>query len=85
MPRPNRILTRRVSVGALIEGSFRLVLLYFVIGTAWLATHFDTVAEFQAQWTDFIPQFGELSGFIVATVVWPVLLLLPTNCILPWA
>ena len=85
MSRWKRLLARPVSVAALIECGLLLALVYIVLGTAWLFTHYDTVAEFQAQWVDLVPRFGELAGFAIAFLLWPVLLLLPTTCILPWA
>lgn len=69
----------------MVEIGLAAALAYIVFGFVWLFTHYDTVAEFQVQWTELVPRFGELAGFIIAVLLWPVLLVLPTTCVLPWA
>ena len=71
-------------MAVLIEAGLLLALLYFAVGAVWLSFHYDTLTEFQAQWATVLPRFGDLVGFVVAALVWPVLLLLPMGCILPW-
>ncbi len=80
-----RILDRPVRTADLVEVGMWAVLAYFVLGFVWLFTHYDTVTEFQTQWADVLPRFGELVGFVIAFLLWPVLLLLPSACVLPWA
>jgi hypothetical protein len=76
-----RVLARPVSVGALIEISMWLAIPHLLIGATWAVAHPDTMYALENSWGTILPaQLGNLATWLGAFVVWPAILLLPTNC-----
>ena len=80
MPNLRRILSRPVSVAALIELAVWLAVPYVVIGATWAFIHADRVRELEVTWNKALPAGSSLVAIGQATVLWPALLLLPTSC-----
>lgn len=74
-----RVLAHPVSVQALIEFLLWLTLPYLAFGFFWTVVHPDKVSELETQWKAVLPSSGEIA-FGEATVLWPVVLLLPSTC-----
>ncbi|MBS9532347.1 hypothetical protein KIH27_01945 [Mycobacterium sp. M1] len=79
----SRLLARRVSVAAWLEVALWLSFGYVVAGVGWLFIHPDSVERIQLQAQQ---QFGippdsiyELATVAEVTVLWPVVLLLPSG------
>jgi hypothetical protein len=76
-----RVLARPVSVAALVEIAMWLAIPHLLIGTTWAVTHPDTMHALENSWGTILPaQLGNLAAWLAAFVVWPAILLLPTNC-----
>jgi hypothetical protein len=76
-----RVLARPVSVATLIEISMWLAIPHVLIGATWAATHPETMHALENSWGTLLPAHtGDLATWLGAFVVWPAILLLPTNC-----
>ncbi|BBX47213.1 hypothetical protein GCM10009641_14110 [Mycobacterium cookii] len=81
MDRLRRMLARPLSVAALIEIALWLLIPHVVIGMAWATTHPDTIQALQNSWGTAVPgHLGDPALWLGASLLWPVILLLPTNC-----
>lgn len=76
-----RILSRRVSVGDLIETGLWLALPYIVIGLAWTFFHPDQVQLIETELLTRIPAGADLVAFGQVTLLWPILLLGADICV----
>lgn len=77
-----RILNHRVSVAALLEIALWLAVPYLTLGLVWSLGHPDSVqrvqTQLQQQWR--IPQGSDYEAAMGAAIVlWPMVLLLPTD------
>lgn len=76
-----RLLARPISAAALIEISIWLAIPHLLVGATWTLTHPDTMTALENSWGAILPgHTGELATYLAAFVVWPAILLLPTNC-----
>jgi hypothetical protein len=78
-----RVLARPISVAALIEISMWFAIPHVLIGATWAVIHPDTMRALENTWGAILPAHtGDLATWVGALVVWPAILLLPTNCTL---
>jgi len=80
MERLRRFLSRPVSVAAVGEFAIVMLIPYLLIGGAWSVWHYDTVTEWQQQWSKVAPAGGDVLGLGFTTALWPAMLLLPSSC-----
>lgn len=79
-----RVLARPVSVATLIEISMWLAIPHLLIGATWAVTHPDTMHALENSWGNILPAHtGDLATWVGAFVLWPAILLLPTDCTFP--
>ena len=76
-----RMLTYRISVGAMVEIALLLAIPHLMIGIAWAVTHPDYLTQRDKQLTTVLPPGvdGELVAFGETALWWPVLVLLPAD------
>ena len=76
------ILSRQVSVAAMIEVGLWLAIPYIVIGLLWSFVHAEQVQQIETYLQTRIPAGSELAAFGQVTLMWPVLLVAPDVCAL---
>ena len=69
-----RLLSRKVSVEAMIEAAMRLAIPYLLVGIGWTFLNADDVARIEAQLKTSIPAGSDLAAFGATTALWPFLL-----------
>jgi hypothetical protein len=74
LTRLRRLLSRKVSIEAMIEAAMWVAIPYLLVGIAWTFLHADDVARIQDQLTTRIPAGAELAAFGATTALWPFLL-----------
>jgi hypothetical protein len=77
-----RVLSRRVSVEAVIEIAMWLAIPYVVIGLLWAFFHVEQVQQIETLLQTRIPAGSEIAAFGQVAVMWPVLLVAPDVCTL---
>ena len=70
-----RLLSRKVSIEAMLEFAMWLAIPYLVIGIVWTFFHADDVARIESRLETRIPAGSELGAFGTTTALWPFLLL----------
>jgi len=75
-----RLLSRKVSIGAMLEFGLWCGLLHVVIGLVLTFLHYDSVTRLGAQLQTMLPAGGELAAFGVHTLLWPLVLLASAVC-----
>ena len=63
MMRVRRLLSRKVSIGAMLEFGLWLGLVHVLIGLVWTFLHYDTVTRLEVQLQTLLPAGAELAGF----------------------
>lgn len=66
-----RLLSRRVSVGAMAEFLLWMALPYLLVGMAWTFMHPHAVEQVQKQWDRAFPAIAPLAALVEVTVAWP--------------
>jgi hypothetical protein len=76
-----RMLSHRISVGAMVEVALLLAIPHLVIGIGWAVVHPDYLAQRDKQLSTVLPPGvdGELVAFGETALWWPVLALLPSD------
>jgi hypothetical protein len=77
-----RVLSYRVTIAVLAEVVLWIAVGYLTIGLVWSFFHFDGVQRIQAQLEQQMhlpPGSYELAALGVATALWPVVLVLPSD------
>jgi hypothetical protein len=69
-----RLLSRKVSVEAMLEFAMWMAIPYLVIGIAWTFFNADDVTRIESHWETRLPAGSELAAFGVTTALWPFLL-----------
>jgi hypothetical protein len=69
-----RLLSRRVSVEAMLEIAMWIAIPYLVIGIVWTFFNADDVARIESRFETSIPAGSELAAFGATTALWPFLL-----------
>lgn len=76
-----RLLSRKVSVGDVLELGMWLAIPYIVIGLAWTFFHPEQVQLIEADLLTIFPAGADLVAFGQVTLLWPVLLLGGDVCV----
>lgn len=81
LSRLRQVLSYRVSIAGLTEVAIWLGAVYLTIGLVWSFLHFDHVQRMQAQLEEqlHLPAGNELVALGEASVLWPVILVLPAR------
>ena len=69
-----RLLSRKVSIEAMIEIAMWVAIPYLLIGIAWTFFNADDVARIESQLETRIPAGSDLAAFGATTALWPFLL-----------
>jgi hypothetical protein len=72
--RPRRLLSRKVSIEAMIELAMWIAIPYIVIGIAWTFVNADDVARVQTHLETRLPAGSDVAAFGTTTALWPFLL-----------
>jgi amino acid transporter len=75
-----RLLSRKVSIGAMVEFGLWLGLVHVVIGLFWTFLHYDSVTQLGGELQPLFPAGAELVAFGVTTLLWPLMLLASVVC-----
>jgi hypothetical protein len=81
MTRLRRVLSYQVSIESLIEVAMWLAIPHLIIGLIWAFLHGDAVLQLQDQLDRVLPAGAEVGAYVIAALLWPVLLLLPPLCV----
>jgi hypothetical protein len=68
------LLSRKVSIAAMIEAAMWIAIPYLVIGIVFTFLHADDVARIETEMQTRIPAGAELVGFGATAAAWPFLL-----------
>ena len=69
-----RLLSRKISIEAMLEFALWMAIPYLVIGIAWTFVNADDVARVESHLETRLPAGSELAAFGATTVLWPLLL-----------
>jgi hypothetical protein len=75
-----RVVTHRVSVGALVEVAIWLGIPYFCAGLAWTVVHPDQTQQIQTRLEQISPVGADLGAFALTTALWPASLQIADVC-----
>jgi hypothetical protein len=78
-----RVVTHRVSVGALIELGIWLAIPYACIGMAWAVVHPRQTQQIQTRLEQVTPTGADLGAFLLTTALWPASLQIAEACPAP--
>lgn len=81
MTRLRRVLNYEVTVEAVIEIALWLAIPYLLIGLVWGFFHVEAVQQLEDQLDRVLPAGAEVGSYVLAALLWPVLLLLPPLCL----
>lgn len=68
------LLSRKVSIEAMIEAAMWVAIPYLVVGIVWTFLHADDVARIEERLNTRVPAGSELVAFGATTALWPFLL-----------
>ena len=71
------MLSRKVSVEAMIEFAMWIAIPYLLIGIVWTFFNADDVTRIETQLATRMPAGSDLVAFGVTTALWPFLLVVP--------
>ncbi len=69
------MLSRRVSVEAMIEFALVMAVPYLVIGIVWAFLNIEQVGRFETYWGRLIPAGSEAVALVEGALFWPVFVL----------
>ncbi len=75
MPVLRRLLSRRVSIGAMLEFAMWIAIPYLLVGIVWTFFNADDVSRIETRLETRLPAGSELAAFGATTALWPFLLL----------
>ena len=75
-----RVLNRKVSIGALSEVALWLAIPYLVIGLVWSSLHGEQVQQIQARLQPVVPASTDIVAFGIAAALWPASLQIADAC-----
>jgi hypothetical protein len=70
----HRLLSRKVSVEAMIEFALWLAIPYIVAGLIWTFFHPGDMARVANQWDRVVPAGSQVVALVELTALWPVLI-----------
>lgn len=68
-----RLLSRKVSVEAMIEFGLWLAIPYIVVGLIWTFLHPGDMARIAGQWDRVVPAGSQVVALVEMSALWPVL------------
>jgi hypothetical protein len=75
-----RLLSRRISVEAMIEFGMWLAVPYILIGCGWSFLNADDVGRLETELGTLLPAGANLVAFGITTALWPLALIAPNAC-----
>ena len=69
-----RLLSRKVSIEAMLEAAMWTAIPYLVVGIMWTFVHADDVARIESHLQTRVPAGSNLAAFGATTALWPFLL-----------
>lgn len=69
-----RLLSRKVSIEAMLEIAMWIAIPYLVVGIVWTFLHADDVARVESRLQTRMPAGSDLAAFGATSVLWPFLL-----------
>ena len=69
-----RLLSRKVSVEAMLEFVMWVAIPYLLVGIVWTFFNADDVARIETRWEPRLPAGSDLAAFGATTALWPFLL-----------
>lgn len=75
------LLSRRVSVAAMIETAMWLAIPYLVVGLIWAFFDAEQVQLIETSLRTRFPAGSDIAAFVLTAVLWPVLLLGTDVCV----
>ena len=69
-----RLLSRKVSIEAMLEAAMWIAIPYLVVGIIWTFFNADDVTRIESHLETRLPAGAELAGFGATTALWPFLL-----------
>jgi hypothetical protein len=78
--RLRRLLSRKVSIEAMIEFGMWLAIPYIVIGIGWSFVNADYVGQLETELVTLLPAGANLVAFGITTSLWPLLLIAANMC-----
>lgn len=69
-----RLLSRKVSVEAMIEFALWLAIPYIVVGLIWTFIHPADMQRMADQWDRVLPAGSQVAALVELTALWPVLI-----------
>ena len=70
-----RLLSRKVSIEAMLEFAMWIAIPYLVVGIIWTFLNADDVARVESHLETRIPAGSDLGAFAATTALWPFLLI----------
>jgi hypothetical protein len=68
------LLSRKVSIAAMLEFAMWIAIPYLAIGIVWTFFNADDVSRIESQWETKLPAGSELVAFGASSAAWPFLL-----------
>ena len=78
--RLRRLLSRKVSIEAMLEFGMWLAIPYLLIGIGWSFMNADYVGQLESALLIRLPAGANLVALGLTTALWPLLLIAPTVC-----
>jgi hypothetical protein len=79
--RTRRLLSRKVSIGGMLEFGLWVGLGYLVIGMVLAFMHYDSVDRIEAELTPLLPAGADLVAFGLTAALWPQMLIASLLCV----
>jgi hypothetical protein len=70
-----RVLSRRVSVEAMIETAMWLAIPYLLVGLVWAFFDAEQVKLIETAWQSQLPAGSEILAFVQTALMWPFMML----------
>ena len=74
MTRLRRLLSRKVSIAAMLEIAMWLAIPYLVVGIVWTFFNADDVSRIESRLETRVPAGSDLAAFGATSAMWPFLL-----------
>lgn len=74
-------LSKRVSVGGMVEFGLWLLIPYVTLGLVWAFFHADEVRRLEDLLAGEIPAGGGMAAYLLVAALWPLHVLVPSVCV----
>lgn len=75
-----RLLSRKLSVGDVIEIGMWCAIPYLIVGLVWAFFGVEDVQHLEGLLQTRIPAGADMAAYLLVTALWPVYLMVPTVC-----